>query len=244
MKPLFGLLIFAFSLLSQSGFTHDYVAVVAASKPAVVTLEVNNKFRWGKTKEQKKAEKLLEKHSDLFEQKANKRTAKSYGSGFLISDDGKILTAAHVVSDPSSITVKLANGRRAKASLIQMDTRRDVALLQLEDLDAIAGLKPLKLSSSTLKEGQPVLVMGGAFGLPVSASSGIISAVDVKLVKRNKHSVVLTDAATNPGSSGGPLIGENGLVVGLISKIFSKTGTFSGTAVALPASELTLFLSE
>lgn len=244
MKPLLALLVFSFSLLSQSGFTHDYVAIVAASKPAVVTLEVNNKFRWGKTKEQKRAEKLLEKHSDLLEQKANKRTSKSYGSGFLISNDGKILTAAHVVSDPASVTVKLSNGNKVKASVIKMDTRRDVALLQIKNLSKAAGLKPLVLSDSLVKEGQPVLVMGGAFGLPVSSSSGIISAVDVKLSKRNKHSVVLTDAATNPGSSGGPLIDENGLVIGLISKIFSKTGTFSGTAVALPASELKAFLSE
>ena len=231
-------------LLCLPTLAHDYVAVVQASKPAVVTLEVSNKFRWGRTKQQKQAEKMLEKHSDLFEQKDNKRTAKSYGSGFLISADGQILTAAHVVNDPASIIVNLANGQKAKASVLKIDKRRDVALLQIDDSKKLTDLKTLVLSDSSPQEGQNVLVMGGAFGLPVSASSGIISAVDVSLAKRDKHTFVLTDAATNPGSSGGPLLNENGLVIGIISKIFSKTGTFSGTAVALPTAELKIFLAE
>jgi len=244
MRYLTAILILAFALVSQTGFAHDYTATVAASKPAVVTLVVSNKFRWRKTEEQKRAEQLFEKHADLFEEKPQKRTARSYGSGFLISDDGKILTAAHVVSDPASIVVRLANGKKVGASVVEVDKQRDVALLQIKNLRKIADLKPLALSNSPVLEGQPVLVMGGAFGLPISTSSGIISAVDVKLSKRNKHSVVLTDAATNPGSSGGPLLDEDGLVIGMISRIYSNTGSFSGTAVALPAAELNSFLSK
>ncbi len=148
-----------------------------------------------------------------------------------------------MVSDPASIKVKLANGEEARASVIEIDKRRDIALLQINDLKKLVNLEPLSLADAAPQEGQGVLVMGGAFGLPVSASSGIISAVDVSLSKRDKHTVVLTDAATNPGSSGGPMLNEDGLVIGIISKIFSKTGTFSGTAVALPASELKIFLA-
>ena len=247
MRILFSIIVIALLLfILRPGLAHDggYMEIIEAVKPAVVTIEVVNKIRWRKSKQQKETDKLFEKHEDLFATEEKKRFSRNNGSGFLISTDGKILTAAHVVSDAASIKVRFANGKYAKAIVLRADERRDVAVLQVKDVELVKGRQPLVLSNSPLREGQPVLVMGGAFGLPISTSSGIISAVDVKLSSFSKHSYVLTDAATNPGSSGGPMLNEQGLVVGLISKIFSKTGTFSGTAIALPATELTRFLAD
>ncbi|RXZ44281.1 DegQ family serine endoprotease [Crenobacter cavernae] len=157
--------------------------------------------------------------------------ARSLGSGFIVSNDGYVLTNAHVVARADEITVTLNDKREFKAKLIGSDARTDVALLKINaDKLPVAKLG----SSAKLKVGEWVVAIGSPFGFDSSVTAGIVSAKGRQLPDENYVPFIQTDAAINPGNSGGPLFNLNGEVVGINSQIFSKSGGFMGISFAIP----------
>lgn len=154
------------------------------------------------------------------------------GSGFIISEDGYILTNTHVVAGASDIYVTFTNGQEYEADVIGTDARTDVALIKID----AQNLKPLPIgTSSTLKKGQWVLAIGSPFGLESTVTSGIVSAINRDT--GDYLPFIQTDVAVNPGNSGGPLLNLNGEVVGINSQIVSRSGGFMGISLAIPIDE-------
>src|SRR5690606_29276169 len=155
------------------------------------------------------------------------------GSGFIISEDGYILTNNHVVAGANGIFVTMTDGKEHNAKIIGTDPRTDVALIKID----VDGLVPLPIGDSkTLKKGQWVLAIGSPFGLESTATAGIISAINRDT--GDYLPFIQTDVAVNPGNSGGPLINLNGEVVGMNSQIISRSGGFMGISLAIPIDEV------
>ncbi|MGD2073584.1 MAG: DegQ family serine endoprotease [Gammaproteobacteria bacterium] len=159
------------------------------------------------------------------------REAKSLGSGFIISDDGYVLTNNHVVKDADEVIVRLKDRRELKAEVIGLDERSDIALLKIEAGD----LPVVRIGESDdLKVGEWVLAIGSPFGFELSATAGIVSAKGRALPRENYVPFIQTDVAINPGNSGGPLFNLDGEVVGVNSQIYSRTGGYMGLSFAIP----------
>lgn len=217
---------------------HDeFIEVIANSKPAVVTIEVS---RTKKSIRSQAEIDALGDAADFFSGDVKNHPGKSRGSGFAITHPGGndnevyILTAAHVVRDASRVKVAFFGSKSKKAEVVWSSKKYDVALLKVNVKDRF--IHTLELDLQAVVEGQSVLAIAGSFDLSVSSTSGIVSAVDVVLPNKNKIKFIQTDAAINPGSSGGALLNSKGKVVGLISNIYTKTGSFSGAAFAIPSS--------
>jgi len=159
------------------------------------------------------------------------RDAKSLGSGFIVSDDGYILTNHHVVKDAEEIIVKLKDRRQLVAKLIGSDESTDIALLQIQakNLPVVK-----KGSSAQLQVGEWVLAIGTPFGFEQSVTAGIVSAKGRSLPGGSYVPFIQTDVAINPGNSGGPLFNMNGEVVGINSQIYSRSGGYMGLSFAIP----------
>jgi serine protease Do len=155
----------------------------------------------------------------------------SLGSGFIISDDGYILTNAHVVEEAEEILVRLADKREFSARVIGADVRSDVALIKIE----ATGLPRVTQGDpERLKVGEWVVAIGSPFGFDQSVTAGIVSAKGRSLPDENFVPFIQTDVAINPGNSGGPLFNLRGEVVGINSQIYSRTGGFMGLSFAIP----------
>ena len=159
------------------------------------------------------------------------RQGVGFGSGFVLSDDGYIVTNAHVVDNASEITVSFPNRREYTAELIGADERTDIALLKIDAKD----LPTVSLGdSSDLNVGQWVLAIGSPFGFEYTATQGIVSALSRSLPDGNYVPFIQTDVAVNPGNSGGPLFDIDGNVVGVNSQIYSRSGGYQGLSFAIP----------
>ena len=157
--------------------------------------------------------------------------SQSLGSGFIISNDGYILTNAHVVSGADEVIVKLSDNREFKAKIIGTDKRTDVALVKIE----ASGLQKVTIGDpSKLKVGEWVAAIGSPFGLENTMTAGIVSAKGRALPQENFVPFIQTDVAINPGNSGGPLFNLNGEVVGINSQIYSRSGGSMGLSFAIP----------
>jgi serine protease Do len=158
------------------------------------------------------------------------------GSGFIISEDGYVLTNNHVVEGATSVLVRMSDRREFDAEIVGTDPRSDLALLRIK----ASGLPMLKLASDDdLEVGEWVLAIGSPFGLDYSVTAGIVSAKGRSLpTERNENYVpfIQTDVAINPGNSGGPLFNLAGEVVGVNSQIFTRSGGSIGLSFAIPAS--------
>ena len=153
------------------------------------------------------------------------------GSGFLVSSDGIVLTNAHVVDGAKVVTVKLSNHREYKAKVLGADASSDIAVLKIDARD----LPTVQLGDSNqLSVGDYVLAIGEPFGLEETATAGIVSAKGRSLPGDGYVPFIQTDAAVNPGNSGGPLFDANGNVVGINSQIYSNSGGFQGVSFAIP----------
>ncbi|HEX9404124.1 MAG TPA: Do family serine endopeptidase [Steroidobacteraceae bacterium] len=156
--------------------------------------------------------------------------ARGIGSGFIVSSDGYVLTNAHVVDDASEVTVKLTDRREFVAKVIGVDKRSDVALIKI----AATGLPTVHFGdSSRLKPGQWVVAIGSPFGFENSVTAGVVSAT-ARPLDENYVPFIQTDAAVNPGNSGGPLFNVDGQVIGINAQIYSRTGGFMGMSFAIP----------
>lgn len=157
--------------------------------------------------------------------------AKSLGSGFILSQDGYIVTNHHVVRDAEEVIVKLQDRRELVAKIIGSDKRSDIALLKVE----AQNLPVVRIGSAeNLKVGEWVLAIGSPFGFDHSATAGIVSAKGRSLPSDNYVPFIQTDVAINPGNSGGPLFNLEGQVIGVNSQIYSRTGGFMGLSFAIP----------
>ncbi len=155
----------------------------------------------------------------------------SLGSGFILTEDGYILTNQHVVNDAKEVTVRLSDHRELPAVVVGSDERADIALLKIE----AKGLTAVKLADiSKTRVGDWVLAIGSPFSFDYTVTAGIISAKGRNLDTEQYVPFIQTDAAINPGNSGGPLFNLKGEVVGVNSQIYSQTGGFMGVAFAIP----------
>ncbi|MDN3921594.1 DegQ family serine endoprotease [Roseateles violae] len=153
------------------------------------------------------------------------------GSGFIVSEDGLILTNAHVVRDAQEVVVKLTDRREYRAKVLGADAKTDVAVLKIE----AKGLPTVKLGNTQeLRVGEWVLAIGSPFGFENSVSAGVVSAKGRALPDESFVPFIQTDVAVNPGNSGGPLFNSRGEVVGINSQIFSQTGGYQGLSFAIP----------
>jgi serine protease Do len=154
------------------------------------------------------------------------------GSGFIVSQDGYVLTNAHVVAGDGEVTVRLADAKREfKARVIGADERTDIALLKIE----ATGLPTVKLGKAEkLQPGEWVVAIGSPFGFENTITAGIVSATGRSLPAETYVPFIQTDVAVNPGNSGGPLMNLAGEVVGVNSMIYSQTGGYMGVSFAIP----------
>ena len=157
--------------------------------------------------------------------------SQSLGSGFIISQDGYILTNAHVISAADEVLVKLSDKREFKAKIIGADKRTDIALIKI---DAKNLPKVTIGDPSKLKVGEWVAAIGSPFGLENTMTAGIVSAVGRALPQENYVPFIQTDVAINPGNSGGPLFNLAGEVVGVNSQIYSRSGGSMGLSFSIP----------
>jgi serine protease Do len=152
-------------------------------------------------------------------------------SGFIVADDGYILTNAHVVAGADTVTVRLNDRREFEAKVIGADARTDVALIKIDAKD----LPTVKIGDpDEMKTGQWVLAIGSPFGLENSVTAGIVSATSRSVGGESYVPFIQTDVAVNPGNSGGPLFNLDGEVIGINSMIFSRTGGYMGLSFAIP----------
>jgi len=153
------------------------------------------------------------------------------GSGFIVSADGLILTNAHVVREAKEVSVKLADRREFAAKVLGSDPVTDVAVLRIDARD----LPTVRLGDPKQVEvGDPVLAIGAPFGLEQTATQGIVSAKGRSLPGDAVVPFIQTDAAVNPGNSGGPLFDGQGAVVGINAQIYSQSGGYQGLSFAIP----------
>ena len=153
------------------------------------------------------------------------------GSGFILREDGIVLTNAHVIDGADEVTVKLIDKREFKAKVLGQDKMSDVAVLKID----AKGLPTLKIGkSANTRVGEWVLAIGSPFGFENSATAGIVSAVSRSLPDDNFVPFIQTDVAVNPGNSGGPLFNMAGEVIGINSQIYSRSGGYQGLSFAIP----------
>ena len=156
------------------------------------------------------------------------------GSGVIISSDGYIVTNNHVIDGASELEITLNNRKKYKATLIGTDKKNDIALLKIEATDPLPYI-PFS-DSDTIKIGEWVLAVGNPYNLTSTVTAGIVSAKGRDLQGNSAtDSFIQTDAAVNPGNSGGALVNTRGELVGINTAISSKTGSYIGYSFAVPS---------
>src|SRR5450755_3875139 len=217
----------------------DFSGLVAETGPAVVNISVTQKAQramMGGGDPSEGGDDPLSQFFHRFQMPSPEHAPPSHGigSGFIVSPDGYVLTNAHVVADASEVTVKLTDRREFAAKVIGADKRSDVALIKI----AATGLPYVHFGDpSQVRPGQWAIAIGSPFGFENSVTAGVVSAIGRTLPDDSGSSYVpfiQTDAAVNPGNSGGPLFNLDGQVIGINSQIYSRTGGYMGMSFAIP----------
>lgn len=221
-----------------AGALPDFQQIVRDNSPAVVKIIVEQSADQGGS-QHPGPEEIPEELRRFFEFRGappSQQERMGLGSGFIISEDGYVLTNNHVVEGADSVIVRMSDRREFDAEIIGTDPRSDLALLRIDASD----LPTLKLAADdNLEVGEWVLAIGSPFGLDYSVSAGIVSAKGRSLpTEKNENYVpfIQTDVAINPGNSGGPLFNLAGEVIGVNSQIFTRSGGSIGLSFAIPAS--------
>jgi S1-C subfamily serine protease len=168
------------------------------------------------------------------------------GSGFVFDDDGHIITNQHVVEGASSISVRFWDGSTRSARLVGTDPSTDLAVIKVNAPATF--LEPLRLGdSSAVDVGDPVVAMGSPYGLEGTVTSGIVSALHRQMTAPNNFKIldsIQTDAAINHGNSGGPLLDQEGRVIGVNAQIESESGGSDGVGFAIPSNTVRSIVSQ
>lgn len=208
-----------------------YADLIAEISPAVVTIEVTGRARARSDSPQNIPPQLRRFFQDRAPGQDMPR--RGAGSGFIISEDGQIVTNHHVIEGAQEVTVTLADGRSFEATVAGSDPLTDIALLNITS-DA-----PLPVvsfgGSDALRVGDEVLAVGNPFGLGGTVTTGIISALSRDIRSGPFDDFIQTDAAINRGNSGGPLFNNSGEVVGVNTAIISPGGGSVGIGFAVPS---------
>jgi len=221
----------------------DFARIVEQNRDAVVNISTTQKVEQGAhgippgLLERLPPDSPFHEFFRRFQQDPpHQRERSSLGSGFILSEDGYILTNAHVVENADEILVRLEDNREFEAEVVGADRDSDVGVLKID----ATGLPTVRLGdSSELKVGQWVLAIGSPFGLEHTATQGIVSALNRSLPNDTYTPFIQTDVAVNPGNSGGPLFNGDGEVIGINSQIFSRTGGYMGLSFAVPINTAT-----
>lgn len=242
MKTLPQLLVIVFLSMSfqVQAALPEFTGIVEDAKDSVVNISTKTKARKSKSTENLNIPNLPEgsPFGELFDKffkpdefGGRPRDAQSLGSGFIISEDGYILTNHHVIDGADEVIVRMANRNEYVAKIIGSDKASDIAVLKVDAKD----LPVLEFGDSDkLKVGEWVLAIGSPFGFDHSVTAGIVSAKGRSLPSDNYVPFIQTDVAINPGNSGGPLFNLDGEVIGINSQIYSRTGGFMGLSFAIP----------
>jgi serine protease Do len=227
-------------MLNAQGLVPNYRAIVKQAGPAVVGVTVQGMHK-ASLEEQglppgAENDPFFQFFRGIpgFQQRGRANPSvpfRGQGSGFIISADGLILTNAHVVREAKEVTVKLSDRREFTAKVLGADPTTDIAVLRINAKD----LPTVRLGDPRqLEVGDPVLAIGAPYGLEQSATQGIVSAKGRSLPGDTVVPFIQTDAAVNPGNSGGPLFDGGGAVVGINAQIYSQSGGFQGLSFAIP----------
>ena len=213
----------------------DFVSLSEQAKPAVVNISTEQSATRQSRSQLPPGAEVPDIFRRFFEgiPRGNPRgpAKQSLGSGFIVSEDGYILTNNHVIDGADKIIVRLNDRREFEAKLVGGDKRSDVAVLKIDADD----LPVVKLGDSDdIKVGEWVLAIGSPFGFDYSVTKGIVSAIGRSLPSDNYVPFIQTDVAINPGNSGGPLFNLDGEVIGINSQIYTRSGGFMGVSFAIP----------
>ena len=219
--------------LSSPATLPDFTRIVASEGKAVVNISTTSTVREAVNTlpDELSGDPFFEFFRQFAPPRQQEHQERSLGSGFIISPDGYVMTNAHVVARADEITVTLTDKREYKAKVIGSDARSDVALLKID----ATNLPVVRLSrNASVQVGEWVLAIGSPFGFENTATSGIVSGKNRLLPDENFVPFIQTDAAVNPGNSGGPLFNLRGEVIGINSQIYSRSGGFMGISFAIP----------
>ena len=234
----------------------DFEKAAAAAVPSVVHIKVTMKAKEVAHMETPGGDDQDDPFGDMFKRFFGDQgrgghafvepDQKASGSGVIISADGYIVTNNHVVNGATDITVTMNNRRNYKAKVVGTDPNTDLALIKVEGKD----LPVMNIGNSDdVKLGQWVLAIGYPLNLDVTVTQGIVSAKSRNIGINTQavapvESFIQTDAAVNPGSSGGALVNTNGELVAINSAIASPTGSFAGYAYAIPSNLMKKVISD
>lgn len=228
-----------FSLSARAASLPDFTELADELKPAVVNISAIQAVQ---AQPSAQNPELYQHVPELFRQffgelpqfnQPQRRKAPSLGSGFIISEDGYILTNNHVVQNADKVLVRLIDRREFEAEVIGQDSRSDLALLKIDadDLPVVELADP-----KDIKVGEWVMAIGSPFGFDYSVTAGIVSATGRTSFQDSYVPFIQTDVAINPGNSGGPLFNLDGEVVGINTIIVTRSGGYMGLSFAIPMS--------
>jgi serine protease Do len=207
----------------------DFAAIAEANKGAVVNITSSQAARAASPTPNipNIPEELLRR----FQIPQPQLPRQGMGSGFIVEADGVILTNAHVVEGADEVRVRLTDRREFKGKVLGTDKATDIAVVKID----AKGLPAVKLGDpSKVRVGEWVVAIGSPFGFENTVTAGIVSATSRSLPDGTYVPFIQTDAAVNPGNSGGPLFNLQGEVIGINSQIYSRSGGFQGLAFAIP----------
>jgi len=222
----------------------DFADLVDKVGPAVVNIRTTERVRLDQGGPDQEMQEFLRRffggqmaprgrRGGPVEQPQEERVQRGVGSGFVISDDGYVLTNAHVVEGADEVVVTLTDRREFKAKVLGSDARSDVAVLKVD----ARNLPSVRIGdSSKIRVGEWVIAIGSPFNLENTVTAGIISA---KARDTGEYlPLIQSDVAVNPGNSGGPLINMRGEVIGINSQIATLSGGYNGISFAVPIDEV------
>ena len=217
----------------------DFQSIAERFGPAVVNISVEGTVKtglqgqspFGNLNPNDPFSEFLRRFGPQFQVPEGEQITRGMGSGFIVSEDGVILTNAHVVDNASQVIVKLADKREFNATVIGIDKPTDIAVLRIDakDLPTVALGDPTQT-----RVGEWVVAIGAPFGFENTVTAGIVSAKSRSLPDEGYVPFIQTDVAINPGNSGGPLINMKGEVIGINSQIYSRSGGYQGLSFAIP----------
>ena len=228
---------------TSTNFSQPFINATKKAQPSVVsiksTMKKHSAHQWQRDESREfSPEEFWERFFGLGpeRQQSQQKPKFAYGSGFIMSADGYILTNNHVIEDAESVTVQLPEGKEYPAKIIGTDPSTDIALLKIDETN----LPFLVLAdSSKVETCEWVIAIGNPLGLQASVTTGVISAKgrsDLDILRVEKF--FQTDAAINLGNSGGPLVNLNGEVIGMNTAIATHTGGYMGIGFAIPSNLL------